>query len=105
MIDDETKINAECCEPDGLYLFNHTIPMNVDSLAFVGAQLSACKLGGYASVRAAKLIQVENNWIPNTKLLHQIHFYDLLMKDMGMLWKRRGLHLPLFAARFTYSIW
>ena len=103
------KLNIE---PDGLWLFNHTIPTNVDNLAFVGSELAVISnITGYG-LQAAWLSKLwageidankddmesevnevkewKRKWMPNTPsrsslvLLHQIHWYDRIMRDIGL---------------------
>jgi dimethylaniline monooxygenase (N-oxide forming) len=103
------KLNIEF---DGLWLFNHTVPTNVDNLAFVGSELAVISnITGYG-LQAAWLSKLwsgeidankqdmesevnelkewKRKWMPNTPsrsslvLLHQIHWYDRIMRDMGL---------------------
>lgn len=106
-------------ESDGLYLFNHTVPPNVDNLAFVGSELAVISnISGYGLQAAwlanfwsngssdydkaameqevEELKQWKRKWMPNTPsraslvLLHQIHFYDRLLRDLGVNQKRKS---------------
>jgi dimethylaniline monooxygenase (N-oxide forming) len=99
-------------QSDGLWLFNHTIPTSVDNLAFVGSELAVISnITGYG-LQAAWLSKFwsgeintnkqnmesevsetkdwKRKWMPNTSsrsslvLLHQIHWYDRIMRDLGM---------------------
>ncbi len=110
IFDDATqeKLNVEA---DGLWLYNHTIPTNVDNLAFVGSELAVISnISGYG-LQAGWLSKFwtgeinankddmeseikdtkawKRKWMPATPsrsslvLLHQIHFYDRLLRDMG----------------------
>lgn len=110
------KLNIES---DGLWLFNHTIPTNVDNLAFVGSELAVISnITGYGlqagwlskfwsgEIKKSSKQDMEREvndtkewkrkWMPNTPsrsslvLLHQIHFYDRIMKDMGMATGRKS---------------
>jgi len=109
------KLNIES---DGLWLFNHTVPTNVDNLAFVGSELAVISnISGYGLQAAwlSKLWSGEINankqdmesevnemkewkrkWMPNTPsrsslvLLHQIHWYDRIMRDIGMKASRKS---------------
>jgi dimethylaniline monooxygenase (N-oxide forming) len=100
-------------EHDGLYLYKHTIPPDVPDLAFCGSEVATIsnivtfglqaewicgviegqvQLPGAETMRA----QVEEHrawaraWMPSTPsraslvLLHQIHFHDGLLKDLGL---------------------
>ena len=111
----QQKLNVES---DGLWLFNHTVPTDVDNLAFVGSELAVISnITGYG-LQAAWLSKLwsgeiktnkqdmecevnemkewKRSWMPNTPsrsslvLLHQIHWYDRIMKDMGLKTVRRS---------------
>lgn len=100
-------------EADGLYLWRHTIHPNVPKLAFVGSELAVISnISGYA-IQAAWLSKLwagemtppsaeemmadieamkrwKRSWMPKTRsrasivLTHQVHYFDRLMKDMGL---------------------
>merc|ERR1739848_352989 len=108
-------------EPDGLYLYNHTVPVGVNNLAFVGSEVAVISnISGYGlqagwlakfwsgettgpapsdkremEEEVRELKKWKREWMPNTParasliLLHQIHFYDRLLKDMGLDGKRK----------------
>mmetsp|Transcript_22010 Transcript_22010/g.48088 ORF Transcript_22010/g.48088 Transcript_22010/m.48088 type:complete len:524 (-) Transcript_22010:536-2107(-) len=100
-------------EADGLYLYKHMLPSKVPNLAFVGGEIATISNIMTYSVQGAWLAKVWNGEIPlppaekmdetieatkawkrgwmsntfsraNLVLLHQIHYHDGLMKDMGL---------------------
>lgn len=110
-------------EADGLYLYRHTVPTKVPRLGFVGSELAVISnISGYglqaawlARLWAGKLKatpassemeeEVESvkawkrKWMPDTPsraslvLLHQTHFHDRLLKDMGETHRRKGANV------------
>lgn len=109
------KLNIES---DGLWLFNHTVPTEVENLAFVGSELAVISnVTGYG-LQAAWLSKLwageihankqdmeseinetkewKRKWMPNTSsrsslvLLHQIHWYDRIMRDIGLKASRKS---------------
>ena len=111
IFDDVTKEKLDI-QSDGLWLFNHTIPTNVSNLAFVGSELAVISnITGYG-LQAAWLSKLwsgeiktdkesmeneinevkewKRKWMPTTPsrsslvLLHQIHWYDRIMRDMNL---------------------
>eukprot|EP00986_Skeletonema_menzelii_P019597 scaffold28648_cov154-Skeletonema_menzelii.AAC.1 len=109
------KLNIES---DGLWLFNHTIPTDVDNLAFVGSELAVISnISGYGLQAAwlskfwtgeivaskqdmesevSEVKEWKRKWMPNTPsrsslvLLHQIHWYDRIMRDIGLKASRKS---------------
>lgn len=104
---------------DGLYLYRHTLPVGVPDLAFVGSQVATISnvathglqaewvarlLSGRLSLpptpQMAQAVASDaawaRGWMPETAsraslvLLHQIHYHDLLLKDMGVNHRRKG---------------
>lgn len=100
-------------EADGLYLYRHTLPPRVPRLAFVGSEVATISNISSYGLQSAWLGKVWSNqvelpstekmekeiqemkcwkrsWMPNTAaraslvLLHQTHFHDILLKDMGI---------------------
>jgi dimethylaniline monooxygenase (N-oxide forming) len=100
-------------EGDGLYLWRHTLPAQVPRLAFVGSELATISNISSFGLQAAWLGKVwtgeialpqaeemeseieemkawKRSWMPETPgraslvLLHQTHFHDVLLKDMGI---------------------
>ena len=100
-------------EDDGLYLWRHTLPPQIPGLAFVGSELATISnistyglqsawLGkvwsGEIQLPSTEAMEAEikqmkewkRSWMPATAsraslvLLHQIHFHDILLKEMGI---------------------
>eukprot|EP00930_Biecheleria_cincta_P083283 TRINITY_DN72889_c0_g1_i1.p1 TRINITY_DN72889_c0_g1~~TRINITY_DN72889_c0_g1_i1.p1 ORF type:complete len:830 (-),score=157.23 TRINITY_DN72889_c0_g1_i1:147-2267(-) len=116
----ESTLKELNIEEDGLYLYRHTLPTRVPRLGFVGSELAVISnSSGYgiqadwlARLWAGKLKEAPSSqtmedeiaatkawkrkWMPNTPsraslvLLHQIHYYDRLLKDMGVQHRRKG---------------
>jgi dimethylaniline monooxygenase (N-oxide forming) len=117
---DEATRQALDVQPDGLYLYRHMIPPRVPTgLAFVGSEaasisniathyLQAEWLAGLLSGKfklpsqEAMASEVESfkawkrEWMPNTPsranlvLLHQVHYHDALLEDLGLSGKRKS---------------
>lgn len=111
-------------EEDGLYLYRHTIPLNVPKLAFVGSELATISNVSAYGLQAAWLAKYwtgkitrdpsemqeevdatkswKRKWMPalpsraNYVLLHQIQYYDQLLIDMGLPPHRKGNPLSEF---------
>ena len=110
---------------DGLYLYRHMLPPTVPDLAFVGSEVATISniathglqaewlarllKGGVAlpqqgAMEAAVATQAAwaRGWMPATSsranlvLLHQIHYHDALLKDMGIEHRRKGGLAELF---------
>lgn len=100
-------------ENDGLYLWRHTLHPQVPGLAFVGSELATISNISTYGLQSAWLGKVwtgdielpskeamedeiqqmknwKRSWMPSTAsraslvLLHQTHFHDILLKDMGV---------------------
>ena len=108
------KLNPE---QDGLYLYRNTVPTSVSNLAFVGSELATimnittyglqawwlAKLWDgevaydkdQAELEVAAVKAWKRTWMPDTParasliLLHQTHFHDRLLKDMGLPHRRQ----------------
>jgi len=103
------KLNIEA---DGMYLWRHTLPPLVPRLAFVGSELATISNISSYGLQSAWLAKVwrgeiqtpsveqmeaeikemrdwKRSWMPETAsraslvLLHQTHFHDILLKEMG----------------------
>ncbi|CAB9529335.1 monooxygenase [Seminavis robusta] len=100
-------------QKDGLYLYKRMLPPQVPHLAFVGSEAATifnCTASGLQAEWLARTLAGETNadlseeaialevsafrdfarsWMPSTSarsglvLLHQIHYYDQLLEDMG----------------------
>eukprot|EP00285_Hemiselmis_virescens_P009723 CAMPEP_0173391798 /NCGR_PEP_ID=MMETSP1356-20130122/18592_1 /TAXON_ID=77927 ORGANISM="Hemiselmis virescens, Strain PCC157" /NCGR_SAMPLE_ID=MMETSP1356 /ASSEMBLY_ACC=CAM_ASM_000847 /LENGTH=870 /DNA_ID=CAMNT_0014349487 /DNA_START=72 /DNA_END=2685 /DNA_ORIENTATION=+ len=120
--DDATRKRLNV-EADGLYLFRHTVPTAVDNLAFVGSEVATISNIGTYAIQAAWVAKLwkgemaavgdksemeaeveatkawKRSWMPDTAsraslvLLHQTHFHDRLLKDMGVSHRRKGLNV------------
>ncbi len=104
---------------DGLYLYRNIIPTGVQDLAFVGSEVATISnvathgiqaewltrvLQGRVALPAAADMQRSVDaqaawaraWMPatpsraNLVLLHQTHYHDALLKDMGVPHRRKG---------------
>jgi len=109
-------------QTDGHWLYRHTLPTAVPNLAFVGSELAtisnissygiqaawvAKMWAGEIPTPAAKEMEEEitankawkRKWMPLTTsraslvLLHQTHFHDMLLKDMGLPHRRKGANV------------
>ncbi len=109
-------------QADGLYLYRHVLPPRVADLAFVGSEVAtisniathglqaewlAAALRGRAALPAPADMAAEAEgvrawkraWMPETAaraslvLLHQIHYHDRLLQDMGLPHRRKGANL------------
>ncbi|CAE7199890.1 FMO1 [Symbiodinium natans] len=106
-------------EEDGLYLWRHTLAPKVPRLAFVGSELATISNISSYGLQSAWLGKVwsgeidlpkveameaeleemkkwKRGWMPATSsraslvLLHQVHFHDTLLKDMGLRHLRKA---------------
>ncbi len=106
-------------QADGLYLYRHMLPAKVADLAFVGSEVAtisniathaiqaewlAALLRGRLPLPspAAMAEEVESvkgwkrGWMPETPsraslvLLHQIHYHDRLLQDLGLPHRRKA---------------
>lgn len=108
---DEKTLDDIGRDQDGLYLYRGIVPEKVPNLAFVGhvacvsnitayglqAEWLARLLTGRVEAKSSESMHAEiqakkkwaRSWIPPTKsrgmtlMLHQTHYYDQLLKDMG----------------------
>ena len=106
----EDELKALGVEDDGLYLFRNTLPIDVPDLAFCGSEVATIsnvtvhglqaewicdqvlESGNHNFTKSEMTASVEKHkawarsWMPMTTsraslvLLHQIHFYDQLLK-------------------------
>ena len=105
--------------PDGLYLYRHVLPLGVPDLAFIGAEtatISNVATHGLQAEWLARLLAGRHalppaptmaaavaqhaawarSWMPDTPsraslvLLHQVHYHDTLLKDLGVPHRRKG---------------
>jgi hypothetical protein len=111
IFDDQMQIDIGCKNDDGLYLYRGILPESVPNLAFVGnvASISNILTHGLQAEWLARHLkgliapatlgamhdEIEakkkwaRSWIApsdvrgNTVLLHQTHYHDQLLKDMG----------------------
>lgn len=119
--DDATR-QALGVEDDGLYLYRHCLPPNVPNLAFIGSEIATISnivTHGLQAEWVARILkgQVQlpppgamaadvermkawkRSWMPWTKsraslvLLHQIHYHDILLNDMGVSHRRKGANV------------
>jgi hypothetical protein len=106
-------------EDDGLYLYRHCLPPRVANLAFVGSEVATVSnvmthavqaewvarvMAGTVALPSADAMAADvaaskawkRSWMPKTAgranlvLLHQIHYHDSLLKDMGVPHRRKG---------------
>ena len=114
-----------------MYLYRNTTPLDVPNLAFVGSELATimnitsygiqaawlAKLWkgevAYDQAEAAREVDAirswKRTWMPDTParasliLLHQTHFHDRLLKDMGIGHLRCGANVfaELFCAQVS----
>jgi hypothetical protein len=104
---------------DGLYLYRHVLPPAVPDLAFVGAEVATISnvathglqaewlarllAGAHALPPPAAMARAvaahaawARSWMPATParaslvLLHQTHYHDALLRDMGVPHRRKG---------------
>ena len=104
---------------DGLYLYRAILPTGAQDLAFVGSEVATISNVATHGIQAEWLTRVLQGrvalppagdmqravdahaswaraWMPNTPsranlvLLHQIHYHDSLLKDMGVRHRRKG---------------
>lgn len=109
----ETERAALGVEADGLYLYRHIFPPSVPDLAFCGSEVATVSnilthalhaeyitrvLSGDLKLPSPKLMAAEiaemkawkRSWMPETSsraalvMLHQTHYHDVLLKDMGL---------------------
>jgi len=130
LFDDATKQKLNV-ESDGLYLYRNTVHTAIPNLAFVGSEIATIMnitTYGLQAWWLAKLWAGEvpynrkeaeeeveqikawkRTWMPDTParasliLLHQTHFHDRLLKDMGVAHRRRGANVlaELFTAQVS----
>jgi len=104
-------------EQDGLYLYRYILPSKIDNLAFVGKVAAVSNISSYGlqaewlarkivtqtlpsqEERAAEIAvrkQWARSWMPETAgrgslvLLHQTHYHDQLLRDIGERPLRKG---------------
>jgi len=124
---DEEIYNQLDIQDDGLYLYRHIIPPNIENLAFCGTEVASLSnictdalqakwitsllLRNHSLPSKQKMEQnVETmkkwkrSWMPQTNLrssmvlLHMTHYHDTLLKDMHMNPHRKSnLFLEIFA--------
>jgi dimethylaniline monooxygenase (N-oxide forming) len=97
-------------EEDGLYLYRYILPAKIDNLAFIGKVAAVSNISSYGlqaewlarkivthalppqEERAAEIAvrkQWARSWMPKTSgraslvLLHQTHYHDQLLRDIG----------------------
>jgi len=122
IFDDDTRKRLNV-QADGLYLFRHTVPTGVNNLAFVGSEVATISNIGTHAIQAAWLAKLwkgempaigdksameaeveatkewKRSWMPETAaraslvLLHQTHYHDRLLKDMGLSNRRKGFNV------------
>lgn len=122
----QEKLNIES---DGMYLYRNTTHLDIPNLAFVGSELATIMNITSYGIQAAWLGKLwkgeisydqqeakaevdaikawKRAWMPDTParasliLLHQTHFHDRLLKDMGISHRRRGANVlaELFCAQ------
>ena len=108
-------------ESDGVYLYRNTAHLDIPNLAFVGSELATIANITSYGIQAAWLAKLwkgevqydqaeaekevsaikswKREWMPDTParasliLLHQTHFHDRLLKDMGIPHRRRGANI------------
>jgi dimethylaniline monooxygenase (N-oxide forming) len=109
-------------QKDGLYLYRQALPVDVPDLAFVGGEVATIfnvtasglqaewlaralagemRLPEPAAMRSAIDAHKEwaRGWMPatdaraNLVLLHQVHWYDALCRDMGVPHRRKGANV------------
>jgi cation diffusion facilitator CzcD-associated flavoprotein CzcO len=109
-------------QPDGLWLYRHTLPPAVADLAFVGSEVATISNNVTHGLQAEWLARTiarapgasplpapgamresieahkawARAWMPDTPsranlvLLHQVHFHDSLLRDIGVKHRRYG---------------
>ena len=111
-----TQLKAE---KDGLYLYRHVLPPQVADLAFVGGEVATISNIATHGIQAEWLAGVfagrvklpsaeemerdvagvkawKRSWMPETSsraalvLLHQIHYHDRLLQDLGLPHRRKS---------------
>lgn len=115
---------------DGLWLYRHIFPPDSPGLAFCGSEVATISNIATHAIHAEYIARVINaeldlppapemraeiesmqawkrSWMPHTAsraglvLLHQTHYHDQLMADMGLPWARKGN--PLAVALMPYQ--
>jgi len=116
----ESTVKELNIEEDGLYLYKHIVPATVPRLGFVGSEMAAVSNSSSYGLQADWLARLwagslkktpstqtmkdeiaatrawKRNWMPHTPcraslvLLHQTHYHDSLLKDMGVQHRRKG---------------
>ena len=126
---DEATRKSLNVERDGLYLYQHTVPVDVDNLFFCGSELACIfNVGSYAlqaewisqvlsgkiklppkpemNKAVEEMKQWKRSWMPDTSqraslvLLHHTHFHDTLLRDMKVNPKRKSN--PVLEALYPY---
>jgi cation diffusion facilitator CzcD-associated flavoprotein CzcO len=109
-------------QADGLYLYRNVLPPSVPDLAFVGSEVATISnitthglqaewlarlLTGKVALPAPEAMEAAvrdhtswaRGWMPETSsrsnlvLLHQIHYHDRILKDMGVPHRRKGANV------------